>query len=207
MTHAAAPFAQQALRTARCTGIVVNMAASLVVLAAGPTLAANDVPPIQPGLWEMVTESQQINGQPVPDHSAEMLKQMKSMPPAMRQQIEAQMKAQGIQMVPGQGGTAVRMCLTAEMLKSNRWQRNDGQCQTQVVSRSGNTWRWKSVCAQPPSQGEGTTTFVNSESYTGEMRSTADVGGKTQTMQMKHRARRVSGDCGGLKPMQPPGAR
>lgn len=185
---------------------------SIGLLAASmlaPTLAraATDVPPIKPGLWEMVTESQQINGRAMPDHSAQMLEQMKSMPPAMRKQIEAQMKAQGIQMVPNQGaGTAVRMCLTAEMLRQNQWQRGSDRCENQVVSRSGNTWRWKMACPQPAAQAEGTTTFHSSESYSGEMRSTTDVDGTSQTMVMKHRARRISADCGDIKPMPKPAA-
>ena len=182
---------------ARLTGALLPALWALSAIAA-------DVPPIKPGLWEMVNESQQLDGQPMPNYSAQMAEQLKNMPPQMRQQIEAQMKAQGIQMAPAAGGgAAVRMCLTQDMISRNEWQRSDGACLNQTVSRSGNTWRWKVSCTQPPGQGEGSTTFTSPEAYSGEVRMTTQHGGKPQTMTMKHRANWISSDCGGLKPVQP----
>lgn len=174
------------------------------LLAASLAQAADTPPPIKPGLWEMTSDSQQLNGKPVPDQSAQMAAQLKNMPPEMRQQIEAQMKAQGIQINPSAagGGIAARMCLTKDMLEQNRWQQAEGDCKSQVTSRSGNTWRWTMSCTQPPAQGEGATTFTNPESYTGEVRMTTQDNGKPQVMSMKHRARWVSADCGGLKPVK-----
>lgn len=173
----------------------------------GPARAA-DTPPIKPGLWEMVSESQKINGQAVPDRSAEMAAQLKNLPPEMRQKIEAQMKAHGMQMptaAPG-GGMAMRMCVTPEMLAQNRWQATQGDCQSQVTSRSGSTWKWAVRCTKPPAQGEGTTTFNGSEAYSSEMRMSTQHQGQPQVMTMKHRARWLSSDCGSVKPVQPPAA-
>lgn len=171
------------------------------LLAAGMLHAADTPPPIKPGLWEMTSDSQQLNGKPMPDHAAQMAAQLKSMPPEARRQIEAQMKAQGIQINPaGAGGMAARMCLSKEMLEQNRWQQTEGDCKSQVTSRSGNTWKWSLACTQPPAQGEGSTTFTNPENYSGEVRMTTQDGGKPQVMSMKHHARWISADCGGLKP-------
>lgn len=174
------------------------------LLAMGLAQAADTPPPIKPGLWEMTSESQQLNGKPVPDQSAQMAAQLKNMPPEMRKQIEAQMKAQGIQINPAGtgGGMAARMCLTKDMLAQNRWQQSEGDCKSQVTSRSGSTWKWTLACTKPPAQGEGSTTFANPENYSGEVRMTTQEGGKPQVMTMKHRARWISADCGGLKPPQ-----
>ena len=60
------------------------------LLAMGLAQAADTPPPIKPGLWEMTSDSQQLNGKPVPDQSAQMAAQLKNMPPEMRKQIEAQ---------------------------------------------------------------------------------------------------------------------
>lgn len=189
----------------RASAINIRHAAlALTALLAAPLAQAADAPPIKPGLWEMSTDSQQLNGKPVPDQSAQLAAQLKSMPPEMRQQIEAQMKAQGIQINTSAagGGIAARMCLTKAMLDQNRWQQAEGDCTTQVSSRSGNTWKWTMRCTQPPAQGEGITTFSNPEYYTGDVRMTTQDNGKPQVMSMKHRARWISADCGGIKPPQ-----
>ena len=178
------------------------------LLAASLAQAADAPPPIKPGLWEMSTDSQQLNGKPVPDQSAQLAAQLKSMPPEMRQQIEAQMKAQGIQInTSANGGIAARMCLTKDMLEQNRWQQAEGDCKSQVTSRSGNTWKWSMSCTQPPAQGEGVTTFSTPEYYTGDVRMTTQDNGKPQVMSMKHRARWISADCGGIKPPKAAGKR
>lgn len=180
----------------------------LAALLSANAHAADAAPPIKPGLWEITTTSQQIDGQAMPDIGAQMAEQLKAMPPAMRKQIEAQMKSSGVQMAPGQGGgTAVRTCVSKESLEQNRWQGTQGDCRNQVTERSGKTWKWKVSCTQPPSQGEGSTTFVSPEAYTNDMRMTMSGQGKPQTMTMKHTARWVSSDCGGLKPIAPPAAK
>ncbi|HIV71299.1 MAG TPA: DUF3617 domain-containing protein [Candidatus Aquabacterium excrementipullorum] len=174
------------------------------LLAATLAHAADTPPPIKPGLWEMSTDSQQLNGKPLPD-AGQMAAQLKNLPPEMRQKIEEQMKAQGVQLSPSTagGGLGVRMCLTQEMLSQNRWQQAEGDCKSQVLSRSGNTWKWAMTCTKPPAQGEGTTVFTDAQNYTGEVRMTSQQGGKPQVMTMKHRARWISADCGGLKPTAP----
>jgi len=179
--------------------------ASLSLALLAMTATAADTPPIKPGLWEMTQHGQKMNGQAMPDASAQMAAAMKDMPPEMRKRMEAQMKAHGVQMSPSAGGgMATRMCLTREMLDQNRWQRTDGHCSSQVVSRSGNTWKWKVNCTQPPADGEGTTTFTGQEGYQTEMRMNMVQDGRRQTMEMKHSARWLGADCGALKPVAPP---
>ncbi len=160
-----------------------------------------DTPPMKPGLWEITRLSHLINGQPVPDPSAMMAEQMKNIPPQMRQQIEAQMKAQGVQMGSSGGASTVRMCITADMLAQNRWHKAEQGCSTTSMSRNGNTWTWKLKCTQPPGEGEGSTTFSGSEAYTTKVRMTMAMQGKQQVMDMTHSATWRSASCGGVKPI------
>lgn len=176
---------------------------SLLVLAPAAVLAV-DMPPMKPGLWEVTPDSQKVNGKPLPDMSAQLAEQMKRMPPEMRAQMESQMKARGIQMAPGGNGMAVRMCITRDMLSQNRWQKMDGHCQNSALKQSGMTWSWKFTCTEPPSEGEGSTTFQSGEAYTSDMQMRTTRNGQAQTMTMKHRAKWLGADCGGLKPIEPP---
>lgn len=178
------------------------LGSSLLILAPAAVLAV-DMPPMKPGLWEVTPESQKLNGKPLPDMSAQLAEQMKRMPPEMRTQMEAQMKAKGIQMAPGGNGMAVRMCITRDMLSQNRWQKMDGHCQNTALKQSGMTWSWKFTCTEPPSEGEGSTTFQSGEAYTSDMQMRTTRNGQAQTMTMKHRAKWLGADCGGLKPIEP----
>jgi hypothetical protein len=180
-------------------------ASALVLLSTAWHAAHAQVPPMKPGLWEVTPESQQLNGKPLPDVSTQMAEQLKRMPPEMRARMEAQMKAQGIQMTPGAGGKGmtVRTCITKEMLAENRWQGTDGRCQHTLLKPSGNTWNWKFRCTEPQSEGEGSTTFEGSEAYRSVLHMTTARNGQKQTMDMTHKARWIGSDCGSI---QPPGA-
>jgi Protein of unknown function (DUF3617) len=167
----------------------------------GWSAAHAEAPPMKAGLWEINRLSQLINGQPMPDPSAMMAAQLKNMPPQMRQQIEAQMKAQGVQMSNIGGTSSVRMCITPDMLAQNRWQKAENGCTTASLSHSGNTWNWKVKCTQPPGEGEGATTFSSSEAYTTKMHMTTVMQGKKQVMDMTHSAKWLSANCGDVKPI------
>lgn len=175
-----------------------------VLLSAALSAHAADRPPIKPGLWEIKTESRTLNGQPMPDMGAMMAERMQKMPPEARAKMEAQMKAHGMQMTPQDGGMVVRMCLTQELLDRNMWQKQDSRCQNTALTRSGSTWSWKFTCTQPPSEGEGSTTFNGSDAYTANMKVTTQHKGQPQTMTMVHQAKRLGADCGDVKPFTPP---
>jgi Protein of unknown function (DUF3617) len=203
----ASPLPQRASTRARACACTPLIAIASLASLWGFTAQAADAPPIKPGLWEVTNDSRKMDGHAMPDHSAQMAEAMKKMPPQMRQQMEARMKANGVQMAPSAtGNTTVRMCLTKDMLEQNRWQQNDHNCKMDPPSRSGSTWKWKVVC--PQGTGEGTTTFSSPEAYTTQMHMTmAREGGTQHTMDMTHRAKWLGADCGGVKPMAPPAAK
>jgi hypothetical protein len=164
-------------------------------------LARAETPPMKAGLWEVTRGSQTLNGQAMPDPSAQMAAQLQNMPPQMRKQMEAQMKAHGVQMNAGSGGKAVRMCITQEMLAKNHWQKTQDHCDTASLSHSGNTWNWKVKCTEPQAEGEGSTTFSGDTAYASKMHMTMVQEGKKQVMDMTMSGQWISADCGGLKPV------
>ena len=80
-------MSQKSLARHGHTLILAMLAAAL----SSQATAADAPPPIKPGLWEMVNDAQQLNGQAMPDYTAQMAQAMKDMPPQMRKQMEAQM--------------------------------------------------------------------------------------------------------------------
>ncbi len=158
-------------------------------------------PPMKPGLWEVTVLSREMNGQPMPDMSAMMAKRMDKMPPEMRAQIEAQMKAHGVQAGP-KGGT-IRSCVSPEMIRDNLWQQHEGRCQNAGATQSGNTWTLNFSCRDPEAKGEVRATFKGGDSYSSEMTMTTQRKGQPMTMRMRHDARWLGADCGDLKPMNP----
>ena len=171
---------------------------SLALLLAGSATAAiaQNAPPLKPGLWQMHQELQGEDAQ----RMAEMQQQMKNMPPEMRQQMQAHMKQSGIDMSAGNGD--IRMCMTRESMEKNDWQGQQGSCKTDVLNRSATSWKWKSVCTQPPSEIEGEAQFKNDESYTVKtvMKSSASPEPRRMTINGKW----LGANCGDLKPLQIP---
>lgn len=167
-------------------------------LLSAPALAQS--PPIKPGLWEMKQLSLEVDGKPMPN-MAQMAPQLSQLPPEVRKQMEAQMKAQGIDIAGG----GIRTCVSAEMLKQNQWgqgQQGQNDCKVDVMERGSSSWRFKVQCKE--GQGEGQTQFQGSEGYTSDMQWTGTQPGRTQKMKTKVQARWLGADCGGLKPIQPP---
>ncbi|MFO1250231.1 MAG: DUF3617 domain-containing protein [Inhella sp.] len=169
----------------------------LLILLAGTALAQS--PPSKPGLWEMKTLSLEVDGKPMPT-PGQMPPEMAQMPPEVRKMMQERMKAQGIDLANG----GIRMCFSAESMKESAWGSPQGQndCKTEVVERSGSTWRWKVQCKE--GHGEGRTTFSGGEGYRSDMQFTSTGKGQAQTMKTQVQARWLGADCGGLKPIQPP---
>ncbi|HET7796131.1 MAG TPA: DUF3617 domain-containing protein [Rhizobacter sp.] len=170
----------------------------VTALAAGPVLAQT-APPIKPGLWQVHSE-REIDGKKAPD----LGEQLKGMSPAMRERMAANMKQHGIDISgpPGQ----MKICQTREALDAGKWQGEQGQCKTDFGSRSNSAWKWKSTCSQPESVTVGEAAFANPENYTVKSTTTMAMQGQSHVTRMTLKAKWLGGDCGDLKPMQPPPA-
>jgi len=155
---------------------------------------------IRPGLWEHTVSIKSQNGQ-MNDMMGQMNQQIASLPPEQRKMMEEMMAAQGVSKAPQ--GNAIRMCITKEEAQKDFVPPAEGQCKQQVTRRSGNTMQIKFSCAgNPPSSGEGTYTFINDKSYTGNMTVRTTVQGHADVIEMKQTGKWVSDSCGNLKPVK-----
>jgi hypothetical protein len=156
---------------------------------------------LKPGLWEIQNQMQGANGSKMAKAMAEMQKQLASMPPEQRKMVEDAMAKQGAQMGAGQGGgMAVKVCMTQDMVERNDLGAQQGDCTHSTAPRNGNTQKFSFSCTKPPSRGEGTVTFVSPEAYTMNLKASATVKGREETMDMQASGKWLGTDCGTIKP-------
>lgn len=154
---------------------------------------------IDPGLWEF-THDMRAPGQPdMSAQMAQMRQQMKNLPPEARKMLEQQMAGRGIGL--GDNG-ALRVCIGPDDARREPISegRTDGDCTYTQVARSGNTWTGRMACTKPPSKGDFTTTLHSSTHFSTKAVLTSEQG----RMNLTTEARRVSADCGTLKPAVAP---
>lgn len=160
---------------------------------------------MKPGLWEITNKmgGSGDSGAKMAAAMEQMQKQMASMPPEQRKQMEKMMAQQGVNMAPGAGGgMSVRVCITREMAARNETPaQTRGDCKHEQAQKNGNTTRFKFTCTKPPSTGEGEVTVNSPESYTMKMKMTSQAKGKPEQMTMDAQGRFVSSDCGSVKPV------
>ena len=154
-----------------------------------------EAPPIQPGLWEVIS-TRTMNGKPMPDPMA----QFKKMPPAMQAQMKAQMAQRGVG--AGQDGKT-RICYTPEMLAQDRWRQPQGgtQCTTTPNQASATRWTWHTQCLNPPMEADGEAIFHSRTAYTVhlDMKRMGPKG--ADTMRMTMQSQWIKTDCGAVKPL------
>ena len=168
-------------------------AAAMLALAALPALAQSTM---KPGLWEI---NNKMSGGQMEQAQAEMQKQLAQMPPEQRKQMEAMMAQRGVRMAPSaNGGMAVQMCMTREMVERNDVPTREG-CTTTKNQRSGNTIHVAFKCSNPPSSGEGDVSFTP-ESYSSHMTIHTTVQGRQETMVSDATGKWLKADCGSIKP-------
>lgn len=152
---------------------------------------------MKPGLWEM---NNKMSGGQMDSAMAEMQKAMAGMSPAERKQMEAMMAQRGVKMAPAaDGGMAVQVCMTKEQVERNDVPMEKG-CTATRNERSGNKVKFAFTCTNPPSSGEGETTF-SSDAYTSHMKIKSVVNGKPETMTIDGKGKWLKADCGNVKPM------
>lgn len=158
---------------------------------------------IKPGLWEM---NQKMGGNAEMDQAmAQMQKQMASMPPAQRKQMEDMLAKQGMSMptAGAGGGMAMKVCITPEMAaKQEMPMQNEGDCTTRITSRSTSAMKMSFVCKNPPSSGEGTYTFSGDTAYTMKMVMNSTHQGKPQTTTLDGQGKWLAASCGSVKPVK-----
>ena len=148
---------------------------------------------IQPGLWEFKHDMRMPGRPDVAAQMAQMREQMKNLPPEARKMMEQQMAGHGMGM--GADG-ALRLCIGPEDAKQDpiREGHTEGDC----------TWTGRLTCKEPLSQGDFTTTLHSATHFTTQAALTSKEHGR---IDMNTEARRLSADCGTLKPVAKPAAK
>lgn len=149
---------------------------------------------MRPGLWEMSSDDIQVDGNKMPG-MAEMVEQMKALPPEQRKMMEDMLAAQGV--VLGAGG--VRMCLSAEQIKSRELPFQDEPgCSQNVTEQTGDPWRFSFEC--PDAKGTGETRLISDREVASVIDSQYRTGDQEGSSRIQSQGRWLSDDCGTLEP-------
>ncbi len=169
---------------------LAHLYAFALITAAVPASALD----MRPGLWEMTSDEIQVNGTEMPG-MAEMLEQMKALPPEQRKMMEDMLAGQGMEL----GAAGVRMCLSAEQVKSRELPfQNEPGCQQEVTEQTDNLWRFSFEC--PDAKGTGETRLISDREVVSVIDSQYQTGTQEGSSRMQSRGRWLSDDCGSLRP-------
>lgn len=169
--------------------------AGLLVTGLPGALAADEIPDIKPGLWEM--QMQGGMGAQMQQAMQQMQDQMAEMSPEERQQMQAMMGNMGMKM----GGTGgVRICMTPEDIQQAEIPVNEGNCTTKFTSRTATRWAGSAVCTDPDMTVESEAIFTSPLAYSVKMKGVRMEEGREQPFEMGMDMKHISADCGDVKP-------
>lgn len=158
---------------------------------------------MRPGLWEISNKMTTSSGQ-LEKAMAAAQQQLASMPAGQRKMMEDMMAKQGLGMNVGAGTTAIKICMTKEMVERDEVATQQGDCKHTRSPRVGNTMKFSFVCSNPPSRGEGEATFVSPEAYRMKMTLNTTANGKPEEMKMDATGKFLSAECGAIRPIAVP---
>jgi Protein of unknown function (DUF3617) len=180
--------------------IVLASLVFVVVTGAHGIARAQSAPPIKPGLWQIQTE-REVDGQR--QRMPDMSEHLKNMPPEARRQMEAMMKQRGVDMSSGNMND-MKVCLTRDSLDAEQWQRHQGTCKTDYLSRTASSWKWHTSCTDPAAETDGEAFFTSADAYTVKTATTMNVQGQSRITRMTLNSKWLGPDCGDVKPVTPP---
>lgn len=152
---------------------------------------------MRPGLWEHSFTMKSQSGE-TERAMQQMQEQLASMPPEQRKMMEQMMAEQGMQI--GRNGQSVRICISEEQAEQGMVPQQDGNCHQEVVSRRGNTVKYRFSCTgSPSSSGEGEMSIISPTAYTGKSMVNTTVQGRKERMTMTQKGKWLNSDCGKLK--------
>lgn len=151
-----------------------------------PVFAAENM---QPGLWEVTTESA-------------LARNIPTLPPA---QIEA-MRKMGVDLSQLQSGTiANKVCITPEMAAKNtlpEMSQKESGCAIKNQRQNGNVYTMDMVCdGQMQGSGVSTTTFSSKKSFNSRTKFNGNMNGLPINDEAISNGKWVSADCGAVKPV------
>ncbi|UCE31759.1 MAG: DUF3617 domain-containing protein [Burkholderiales bacterium] len=176
----------------------------MVALVATAQSAKSPIPafdPVDPGLWETRVKTEGMAGMMAGPQMQELRRQMESMPPEQRRQMQAILEQQAAAMA----GTTDRYCVTPEEAAqgpaSLGADEEDEDCETVYGKRQGKRMPFTLRCKEPPSEGKGELVFESRRAMSMDMRMTIrEPGEPPREMRMQSTHRWIAADCGDVKP-------
>jgi Protein of unknown function (DUF3617) len=155
------------------------------------------MPPEQRNAMEQMMSPEARNAR-----MAQMQKQMANMPPEQRKAMEQTMDMSSNISIGSDGSFILKMCITQEMIDRKGWMgQTEGKCTHTVSPAVGNTQKFGFTCTEPPSNGEGTVTFLSKTSYTSSMKINTMRNGKPESIAFEASSKFLGADCGSVKPL------
>ncbi len=171
---------------------LATLTAATLLAVAMPAQATQ----LLPGLWEFTSDRLEVDGMQMPG-MAEMLEQMKALPPEQRKMMEVMLAEQGVEL--GSGG--VRLCLSEAQVQSRELPFQDEPgCTQEVLEQTENLWRFRFEC--PDAKGQGETRLISEREVASTIETEYTVGEQQGSSRMLSRGRWVGEDCGSLKPQR-----
>ena len=169
---------------------LIYLCALALIVAAVPASALD----MRPGLWEISSDDIQVDGTEMPG-MAEMVEQMKALPPEQRKMMEDMLAAQGVEL----GAAGVHMCLSAAQVKSRELPFQDEPgCRQEVTEQTDSLWQFSFEC--PDAKGTGETRLISDREVVSVIESQYQTGTQQGSSRMQSRGKWLSDDCGTLKP-------
>ncbi len=171
-------------------GFAAFMGLTFLVAATGWAQAAGMT--LKPGLWDYTVQTS-TNGAPQVDFA----QMMRNVPPAMKAEIAAEMKARGMAM--DLGNNSLRLCLSSQFVAAKHPPLQlSGQCKVHWSQPSAGLWNFSYACTQPASSGKGSVTLLSPTDYKTQFTAVTPQA----TIASSSEAHWVSSNCGGVPPLQ-----
>lgn len=169
---------------------------ALLIAALPLAAAAQAAHNMKPGLWEA---SDKIAGNGTSPLLEKQLRQIASMSPARRKQMQQSLASQGLTI--RKDGVTQKVCVTPEMAAEMPLPiQQQGGCDYRLAPRVGATVRYSFSCANPPASGSGSITFSGTTAYSGSMHGTSSATGSPVAEHIESSGRWLSASCGRLAP-------
>lgn len=169
---------------------IIKLSAAALLLAASAIQAEE----MLPGLWEFSSDDIEVNGMQMPG-VAEMVEQMKSLPPEQKKMMEEMLAAQGVEL----GASGMRICLSEAQVKSRELPFQDEPgCSQTITEQTDSRWSFTFQC--PDAKGQGETRLISEREVASVIESDYEVGTQQGSSRMQSHGKWLSEDCGSLKP-------
>lgn len=170
---------------------------------AGLALAVQADPTMKPGLWEVRTTKQLMDGQDMTAQiaaaQAQMQEMMGKMSPAQRKQMEQAMGKPAA----SAGQNSQRICISPEMAARDKpMLPPDARCEPTKLERSGNKTSFEINCASEGRnmRGKGES-IASGDTISSKMDMVMTDASGRHTMQSESQMKFIGSDCQGLKPV------